>query len=45
MTLGWHIGEINSVSYFFKEGDGADYHAEMRIYPSKPVVSIKIREA
>ena len=33
MTLGWHIGVLNSKKYYFKEGGGAGFHSEMRIYP------------
>ena len=33
MTLGWHIGELNEKKYYFKEGGGAGFHSEMRIYP------------
>ncbi|GMR06251.1 MAG: hypothetical protein BMS9Abin25_0836 [Gammaproteobacteria bacterium] len=33
MTLGWHIGVLNSNKYYFKEGGGAGFHSEMRIYP------------
>ena len=40
MTLGWHIGETNRVSYFFKEGGGGGFHSEMRIYPTKGIASV-----
>jgi D-alanyl-D-alanine carboxypeptidase len=40
MTLGWHIGELNGVSYFYKEGGGAGFHSEMRIYPSHGLASV-----
>jgi len=33
MTLGWHIGVLNDKKYYFKEGGGAGFHSEMRIYP------------
>jgi len=33
MTLGWHIGELNENKYYFKEGGGAGFHSEMRVYP------------
>jgi CubicO group peptidase (beta-lactamase class C family) len=33
MTLGWHVGERGR-ECFFKEGGGAGFHGEMRIYPS-----------
>lgn len=34
MTLGWHIGDLQGVRYFFKEGGGGGFHCEMRIYPT-----------
>ncbi|MBX9765798.1 MAG: beta-lactamase family protein [Bdellovibrionales bacterium] len=34
MSLGLHIGWINGVKYFYKEGGGMGFHAEIRIYPS-----------
>lgn len=40
MTLGWHIGELAGSRYFFKEGGGAGFHSEMRIYPAKGIASV-----
>ena len=40
MTLGWHIGETQGVRYFFKEGGGGGFHAEMRHYPTKGLASV-----
>lgn len=40
MTLGWHIDELDGIRYFYKEGGGAGYHSEMRIYPSKGTGSV-----
>jgi hypothetical protein len=40
MTLGWHIGELNGIRYFFKEGGGAGFHGEMRVYPSGGLASV-----
>ena len=40
MTLGWHIGKLNSVTYYFKEGGGAGFHSEMRIYPDNGLASV-----
>jgi len=42
MTLGWHIGSMNSAKYFFKEGGGAGFHCEMRIYPGNGLASVMI---
>lgn len=40
MTLGWHIAELDGVSYYYKEGGGAGFHCEMRIYPKKELASV-----
>lgn len=40
MTLGWHVGEVSGLKYLFKEGGGAGFHSEMRIYPSKGIGSV-----
>jgi D-alanyl-D-alanine carboxypeptidase len=42
MTLGWHIGDLENLPYYFKEGGGAGYHCEMRIYPAQKIASIII---
>ena len=42
MTLGWHIGTKNNIRYFFKEGGGAGFHSEMRIYPTVRLASVVI---
>jgi CubicO group peptidase (beta-lactamase class C family) len=40
MTLGWHIGTTDGVTYLFKEGGGGGFHAEMRLYPTLGITSI-----
>jgi len=40
MTLGWHVGEIQGVRYYFKEGGGGGFHSEMRLYPTKRLASV-----
>lgn len=40
MTLGWHIGELNGETYYYKEGGGAGFHSEMRIYPTTGIASV-----
>jgi D-alanyl-D-alanine carboxypeptidase len=42
MTLGWHIGRLNGAKYYFKEGGGAGFHSEMRIYPVTGLGSVII---
>lgn len=34
MTLGWHVRNHAGRLYFFKEGGGGGFHAEMRLYPT-----------
>jgi D-alanyl-D-alanine carboxypeptidase len=38
MTLGWHIGHLEGMKYFFKEGGG--YRCEMRINQKEKIASI-----
>jgi CubicO group peptidase (beta-lactamase class C family) len=40
MTLGWHIGMLEGIQYFYKEGGGAGFHSEMRIYPTIGFASV-----
>jgi CubicO group peptidase (beta-lactamase class C family) len=42
MTLGWHVGETHGPLYFFKEGGGAGFHGEMRLYLTKGMASVVI---
>ena len=40
MTLGWHIGETNGATYFFKQGGGDGFHSEMRLYQTRGIASV-----
>ena len=40
MTLGWHIGELKGVAYYFREGGGAGFRSEMRIYPKMGLATV-----
>ncbi len=40
MTLGWHIGNLDGTRYYYKEGGGAGFHSEMRMYPSKGLATV-----
>ncbi len=42
MTLGWHTSTNRGRPYFYKEGGGAGYHSEMRIYPNERLASVII---
>jgi CubicO group peptidase (beta-lactamase class C family) len=40
MSLGWHVGALGTELYYFKEGGGAGFHSEMRIYPTRKLASV-----
>ncbi|EQA43707.1 beta-lactamase [Leptospira broomii serovar Hurstbridge str. 5399] len=40
MTLGWHIGKLDQMRFFYKEGGGAGFHSEMRIYPDLWIATV-----
>lgn len=40
MALGYHIGETNGFTYFYKKGGGAGFNSEMRIYPEIGISSV-----
>lgn len=40
MTLGWHVGRDGA--FLFKEGGGAGFHAELRLYPAARVGTVVI---
>ena len=40
MTLGWHIGKLDGKMFYYKEGGGAGYHCEMRMYPSLDLATV-----
>ncbi len=40
MTLGWHIGQLNNLTYYYKEGGGPGFRCEMRIYPESDIASV-----
>ncbi|WP_253820874.1 serine hydrolase domain-containing protein [Vibrio sp. 99-70-13A1] len=42
MTLGWHTSTSHRRQYFYKEGGGAGYRSEMRIYPNERLASVII---
>lgn len=45
MTLGWHIGELQGVQFFYKEGGGGGFHCEMRLYPARSVATVLMTNA
>jgi D-alanyl-D-alanine carboxypeptidase len=40
MTPGWHIGNLEGARYYYKEGGGAGFHSEMRVYPSHGLATV-----
>ncbi len=40
MTPGWHIGKQAGIRHFFKEGGGAGFHCEMRLYRDRGIASV-----
>ena len=42
MTLSWHTSGSHGSPYFYKEGGGAGYHSEMRIYSNERLASVII---
>lgn len=45
MTLGWHVGRLGRVPFFFKEGGGGGFHCEMRLYPAPGVGTVIMTNA
>ena len=41
-TLGWHVGRAAGAPFFFKEGGGAGFHGEMRIYRGAGIASVAV---
>lgn len=45
MTLGWHVGTLDGVPCYFKEGGGGGFHALMRVYPTRGIGSVLMSNA
>ena len=45
MTLGWHIGTINGIRYFYKDGGGGGFHSLMRLYPAQGIATVVMTNA
>ncbi|HEY7726564.1 MAG TPA: serine hydrolase domain-containing protein [Anaeromyxobacteraceae bacterium] len=41
-TMGWHVAPGSAGSFLFKEGGGAGFHAEMRVYRSAGIATVVI---
>jgi CubicO group peptidase (beta-lactamase class C family) len=40
MSLGWHIGTLKGLRFYFKEGGGGGFHSLMRHYPKPGFASV-----
>ena len=45
MTLGWHIGSVEGVRFFYKEGGGGGFHSMMRVYPAFGTATVVMTNA
>jgi CubicO group peptidase (beta-lactamase class C family) len=45
MTLGWHVGELSGIPYFFKEGGGGGFHSMMRLYRARGLATVVMANA
>ena len=45
MTLGWHIGDLNGIRFFYKEGGGGGFHNMMRVYPACGLATVAMTNA
>jgi CubicO group peptidase (beta-lactamase class C family) len=45
MTLGWHIGDLDGMPFFYKEGGGGGFHCLMRLYPDRGLGTVLMSNA
>jgi CubicO group peptidase (beta-lactamase class C family) len=45
MTLGWHLGDLDGVRFFYKEGGGGGFHCMMRVYPEEGIGTVVMTNA
>ncbi len=45
MTPGWHVGTVDGIRFFYKEGGGGGFHHEMRIYPDDGIATVVMTNA
>jgi D-alanyl-D-alanine carboxypeptidase len=45
MTLGWHIGSVAGIRFFYKEGGGGGFHCMMRLYPDRGLGTVVMANA
>jgi len=45
VALGWHVHDDRKSSFLFKEGGGAGFHCEMRLYRSAGIGTVVMTNA
>ncbi len=45
MSLGWHIGEGEGATCFYKEGGGGGFHCMMRLYAADGIGTVAMTNA
>ena len=45
MGLGWHLGDLDGIPYFYKEGGGGGFHCEMRVYRVNRIATVLMTNA
>ncbi|HXK09359.1 MAG TPA: serine hydrolase domain-containing protein [Vicinamibacteria bacterium] len=45
MTLGWHVGDLGGIRFFYKEGGGGGFHSLMRLYPEPGLATVVMANA
>jgi CubicO group peptidase (beta-lactamase class C family) len=45
MTLGWHVGSLDGVRAYYKEGGGGGFHCLMRLYPARGLGTVVMTNA
>jgi CubicO group peptidase (beta-lactamase class C family) len=45
MGLGWHLGALDGMPFFYKEGGGGGFHCEMRVYRVNRIATVVMTNA
>lgn len=45
MTLGWHMGHVNEIRFYYKEGGGGGFHGMMRVYAASGIATVIMANA
>lgn len=44
-SLGWHLGTLDGVRHYYKEGGGGGFHCMMRLYPAREIGTVLMTNA